>query len=230
MFERRGLQQQRPLSSSSASVVAAAYSSSRMAPLSIRLLVFINFLTLLLSLVILGISIWLAERGYHCSSRLQWLVISIGIIMFVISFIGLAGARRRILGLIWLYIALLTLIILLLIIFTTFAFLLKSHGFQDIIRVGTSTSAAASASVVSTASAASASVSESSSTHEALSVSSLLSSASSCRVQALLSFEHDWGIVAIVSLVVLLVLLLIYAVACSAFVRAMNQGAFLHTF
>ena len=183
---------------------------TRRPSLSIRLLIIINFLTLLLSLVVLGVGIWIAHRGYHCSSHIQWFIISIGIIMFVVSFIGLTGARRRILGLIWLYIALLTLIILLLIIFTTFAFLLKSHGFQDLLQVN-----ALQSSPLTT-------------THD-LTISTLLS-AGDCNANSLLNFKHDWGTVSIVSLVILLLLLLVYVVACFAFVRAMNQGVFHHTF
>ncbi|KAI5072979.1 hypothetical protein GOP47_0013085 [Adiantum capillus-veneris] len=86
-------------------------------------LILINLATLLLSIPILVVGIWLAARHHaDCLRFLQWPLIVIGIVMMVVSLIGLVGALRRRAFLLWVYICLLTLLILLLLAFTIFAF------------------------------------------------------------------------------------------------------------
>lgn len=98
-------------------------------------LILINLATLLLSIPILVMGIWLAARHHaDCLSFLEWPLIVIGIVMMVMSLIGLLGALRRRALLLWVYLCLLTLIILLLLCFTIFAFVVtrgsKGHRVQ----------------------------------------------------------------------------------------------------
>ncbi|MCO5570928.1 hypothetical protein L7F22_024658 [Adiantum nelumboides] len=86
-------------------------------------LLLINLATLLLSIPILVMGIWFAAWHHaDCLKFLQWPLIVTGIVMMVVSLIGLVGALTSRALLLWLYIVLLTLLILLLLAFTIFAF------------------------------------------------------------------------------------------------------------
>ncbi|KAH7431697.1 hypothetical protein KP509_08G061900 [Ceratopteris richardii] len=162
-------------------------------PVSAKIIMLVNAITLLLSIVLLAEGIWLRERRQDdCSSHLQWFVISIAIIMFVVSLVGFTGARQQTVGLLWLYIALLTLIVVLLIVFTVFAFYLKHHGFSTYLGMP----------------------------------ANLIHGNFHCTIDFLNTFKKDWATVATTSLVVLIVLLFLYAIACSAFMHAINRRAF----
>lgn len=88
-----------------------------------RALIVVNLATLLLSIPVLVMGIWLAARHHaDCLSFLERPLIVIGILMLVVSAIGLLGAWRRSALLLWVYLGLLTLLILLLLAFTIFAF------------------------------------------------------------------------------------------------------------
>ncbi|KAH7405154.1 hypothetical protein KP509_15G058800 [Ceratopteris richardii] len=105
-------------------------------PISAKIVLVANVVTLVLSFVVIGEGIWIRERHhYDCSINLQWLVLSIGIVMLAVSFLGWFAAKRQSIGLFWLYIVLLSIIILLLIVVTILAFLLEIHGFSTFLHM-----------------------------------------------------------------------------------------------
>lgn len=169
-------------------------------PVSLRILTFINFLTLLCSLALLGVGIWLAEQHRECPSRLQWLVIAIAILTFIVSLIGLLGASRRLAWLLWVYISILSVVILLLVIFTVLAFIVKNNGFSSLIHVqGRDFDPGNYSPWV---------------------------RKQECRARLLHSLRKDWNTVATVSLVVLIFLVLVYFIAWYAFVSALKRHVF----
>eukprot|EP00253_Pinus_taeda_P021477 PITA_21477 len=102
-----------------------------MARLSNKVIVAINFLTLLLSLTVLRAGVWLAEKDSRtdCERLLKWPVISLGAFLAVLSITGILGACFRSLS--WMlsvYLVLLFFLILFLFGFTVFAFAVTAHG------------------------------------------------------------------------------------------------------
>lgn len=90
---------------------------------------FLNFVTFVLSVPILGGGIWLATKAdTDCEKFLQWPMIAIGGFLMVVSLAGLVGACCRVSWLLWLYSATMFLLILLLLCFTVFAFVITNKG------------------------------------------------------------------------------------------------------
>ncbi|KAH7405152.1 hypothetical protein KP509_15G058600 [Ceratopteris richardii] len=99
--------------------------------MSAKILFAVNIVVLVLSIIVLGEGAWIPERHHDgCSSGLQWLVLSVGIFMLLLSFLGCTAVEAKSIRLSWLYIILLVNIILLFTVFSIFAFLLKVHGFS----------------------------------------------------------------------------------------------------
>ncbi len=89
----------------------------------------LNFITLVLSLPIIGVGIWLAKQhDTVCVRFLEWPVIIIGIFIFVVSLAGMLGAWCRVSFLSWLYLFVMFVLILLLLAFTIFAFVVTNAG------------------------------------------------------------------------------------------------------
>ncbi|CAL5197145.1 unnamed protein product [Lathyrus oleraceus] len=91
----------------------------------------INFIAVLLSIPIIGAGIWLTTlQAESCVKILQWPVIILGILIFIVAMVGLVGAFWRIpMLLIFYLIAMIVLIVLLvsLVIFVYFV-TLRGHG------------------------------------------------------------------------------------------------------
>ncbi|KAL2634695.1 hypothetical protein R1flu_006174 [Riccia fluitans] len=89
-----------------------------------------SIFTGLASLVILGTGIWLATKHEDttCIKFLQWPVIVLGIFILVLSVLGIVGALRRNTCFLWIFLAIYFILILLLIIFTIFAFVVTNKG------------------------------------------------------------------------------------------------------
>eukprot|EP00850_Spirogloea_muscicola_P013069 SM000087S23351 [mRNA] locus=s87:223515:226308:+ [translate_table: standard] len=86
-----------------------------------------NFLTMILSLPIIGLGIWLYTRqASDCEAFLQTPVIVIGAFIFVISLVGYVGARNNWTVLLWLYLVVMFVLILALLGFTIFAFIVTN--------------------------------------------------------------------------------------------------------
>ena len=90
----------------------------------------LNFLTFLLSIVILGGGIWLSSRANStdCLKFLQWPLIVIGASIMVVSLAGFAGACYRNTLLMRLYLFVMFFIIVALIGFVIFAYVVTDKG------------------------------------------------------------------------------------------------------
>eukprot|EP01018_Ginkgo_biloba_P025743 Gb_32232 [translate_table: standard] len=87
----------------------------------------VNLLTLLLSLAIVGMGIWLGTRHDVCEKLLTVPVLAIGAFTFVISLIGLVGSRKDISLLLWIYLILMFLLLLTIASFTIFVFIVTNN-------------------------------------------------------------------------------------------------------
>jgi len=94
----------------------------------------LNFATFVLSIPILGGGIWLATKAdTDCEKFLQWPVIVIGAVLMIVSLAGLVGACCRVTWLLWVYLAVMFLLILLLFCFTVFAFVVTNKGAGQVV-------------------------------------------------------------------------------------------------
>lgn len=97
--------------------------------LSNHLISILNFLTALISIPILAVGIWLATKhSTDCFRFLQWPVIILGLFILLVSLAGLLGSCCRLTWLLWVYLAVMFLLILLLFCFTVFAFVVTNKG------------------------------------------------------------------------------------------------------
>ncbi|GMI97341.1 tetraspanin3 [Hibiscus trionum] len=90
----------------------------------------LNFMTFLLSIVILGGGIWLSSRANStdCLKFLQWPLIVIGASIMAVSLAGFAGACYRNTFLMWLYLFVMFFVIAALIGFIIFAYAVTDKG------------------------------------------------------------------------------------------------------
>ncbi|GLJ14765.1 hypothetical protein SUGI_0239470 [Cryptomeria japonica] len=89
----------------------------------------LNLVTFVLSIPILGGGIWLATKAdTDCEKFLQWPMIATGGFLLIVSLVGFVGACCRVTWLLWLYSAVMFLLILLLFCFTVFAFVITNKG------------------------------------------------------------------------------------------------------
>ncbi|CAI9778817.1 unnamed protein product [Fraxinus pennsylvanica] len=95
-----------------------------------HLIGFLNFLTFLLSIPILGGGIWLSSRANNtdCLKFLQWPLIVIGVSIMIVSLAGFAGACYRNTFLMYLYLWAMFIIIAALIGFVIFAYAVTDKG------------------------------------------------------------------------------------------------------
>lgn len=97
--------------------------------LSIAITGFVNFITFLASIPLIGVGIWLATKlNTECVKFLEWPVIVIGLIILVISLAGCIGSCYRIPWLLWFYLFIMFLVILLLLAFIIFAYVVTKDG------------------------------------------------------------------------------------------------------
>ncbi|XP_058098658.1 tetraspanin-3-like [Magnolia sinica] len=100
---------------------------------------FVNFLTLLLSIPILGGGIWLSSRSTQtdCMKFLQWPLIIIGATIMVVSLMGFAGSCYRITWLLRLYLFVMFFVIaaLFALIIFSYSVTAKGSGHQVLNRV-----------------------------------------------------------------------------------------------
>lgn len=89
----------------------------------------LNFLTLLLSLPIIGFGVWLMKKhDSECVRFLQWPVIVLGVFVLVVSMAGMLGSLCGIRSLMWTYLFVMFTLIFLLFVFTIFAFVVTNSG------------------------------------------------------------------------------------------------------
>lgn len=105
-----------------------------MARFSNGIIVFVNGLVFLLSLVILGVGLWLAIKGDSvCSKFLQWPVIGIGAFLLLASMAGFFGACWGVRLLMWVYLFFMFLLIILFFCFTILAFVVTNKGAGEVL-------------------------------------------------------------------------------------------------
>lgn len=95
-----------------------------------NLIGFLNFLSFLLSLPIIGGGIWLSSRASStdCMKFLQWPLILIGVAVMVVSIAGIAGACYRNTFLMYVYLWVMFFVIAALIFFVIFAYSATERG------------------------------------------------------------------------------------------------------
>ncbi|KAG6432832.1 hypothetical protein SASPL_104420 [Salvia splendens] len=95
-----------------------------------NLIGFLNFLSFLLSLPIIGGGIWLSSRASStdCMKFLQWPLILIGIAVMVVSLAGIAGACYRNTFLMYVYLWAMFFVIAALVFFVIFAYSATERG------------------------------------------------------------------------------------------------------
>ncbi|KAG9148574.1 hypothetical protein Leryth_018291 [Lithospermum erythrorhizon] len=95
---------------------------------SIFLIKWINFLTMLLAVGVIGFGLWVSSHHDGCRKSLTLPVIGLGAIIFVISVIGFFGARKNKPVLLWIYLIMLFFILVAILIFTVLAFIVTNNG------------------------------------------------------------------------------------------------------
>ena len=89
----------------------------------------LNLATLVLSIPIIGLGVWLAHsHDTVCASFLQYPVIVLGVFILVMSLFGMIGAWCDKKALLMIYLFVMFLLIVLLFIFTIFAFVVTNSG------------------------------------------------------------------------------------------------------
>ncbi|KAI3974344.1 hypothetical protein MKX01_031013 [Papaver californicum] len=88
----------------------------------------INFLTMLLAVAIICFGVWMSTHHDGCRKSLTLPVLGLGAFILLISLIGYLGAYKDISILLWIYLAVLGLILVGLLVFTVLAFIVTNNG------------------------------------------------------------------------------------------------------
>lgn len=89
---------------------------------------FLNLFTLLASIPIIGMGLWMARNSKTCESFLQTPLLVIGFVVLVISLAGFIGACFHVAWALWVYLVVMLFIIAALMAFTVFGFVVTSQG------------------------------------------------------------------------------------------------------
>lgn len=88
----------------------------------------INFLTMLLAIAVIGFGVWMSTHHDTCRKSLTLPVLGLGAVIFVISIIGFMGALKNISILLWIYLVMLGFVLLGILVFTVLAFIVTNNG------------------------------------------------------------------------------------------------------
>ncbi|PIN19895.1 hypothetical protein CDL12_07426 [Handroanthus impetiginosus] len=88
----------------------------------------INFLTVLLAVGVVGFGVWMGTHHDNCRKSLTLPVIGLGAVIFVVSIIGFLGALKNNSILLWIYLILLCVILVAILVFTVLAFIVTNNG------------------------------------------------------------------------------------------------------
>ncbi|KAK3408980.1 tetraspanin-6 [Eucalyptus grandis] len=89
---------------------------------------FLNLITLLSSIPIIGAGMWMTRNSTTCENFLQTPLLILGFVVLVVSLAGFIGACFRVAWALWLYLFVMLLLIVALTAFTIFGFAVTSHG------------------------------------------------------------------------------------------------------
>ncbi|XP_057462725.1 tetraspanin-10-like [Actinidia eriantha] len=95
---------------------------------SIFVIRWINFLTILLAVAVLGFGVWMSTHHDGCRKSLTLPVLGLGAVIFVISIIGFLGALKNNSILLWIYLILVCFILVAILVFTVLAFIITNNG------------------------------------------------------------------------------------------------------
>ncbi|KAJ9706577.1 hypothetical protein PVL29_001851 [Vitis rotundifolia] len=89
----------------------------------------INFLTMLLAVGVIGFGVWMSTHHDGCRKSLTLPVLGLGAFIFLISIIGFMGALKNNSILLWIYLIMLCFILVAILVFTVLAY--KEYQLQD---------------------------------------------------------------------------------------------------
>ncbi|KAG5557390.1 hypothetical protein RHGRI_007597 [Rhododendron griersonianum] len=89
---------------------------------------FLNLLTLLSSIPIIGGGLWMAKSKTSCESFLQTPLLIIGFVILILSLAGYIGSCFHVAWVLWLYLAVMFLLIAALMALTVFGFIVTNRG------------------------------------------------------------------------------------------------------
>lgn len=89
---------------------------------------FLNLLSLLASIPIIGAGLWMARSGTTCQHTLQTPLLIIGFVILIVSLVGFIGACFHIVSALWLYLVVMLCLIVALMAFTAFGFVITAPG------------------------------------------------------------------------------------------------------
>lgn len=95
---------------------------------SIFVIRWINFLTMLLGVGVIGFGIWMSAHHDGCRQSLTLPVLVLGGVIFLVSIVGFVGAWKNNSVLLWIYLIMLCLILMAILIFTVMAFIVTNNG------------------------------------------------------------------------------------------------------
>ncbi|XP_016453570.1 tetraspanin-10-like [Nicotiana tabacum] len=95
---------------------------------SIFVIRWINFLTMLLAVGVVGFGIWMSAHHDGCRKSLTLPVLGLGGVIFVVSIVGFLGAWKNNSILLWIYLIMLCLILVAILVFTVLAFIVTNNG------------------------------------------------------------------------------------------------------
>nr|GMC77267.1 tetraspanin-6 [Ipomoea batatas] len=93
-----------------------------------RVIGFLNLLTLLASIPIIGAGLWMARSSTTCEKFLQTPLLVIGFVILIVSLAGFIGACFRVTWALWFYLLVMLFLIAALMGITIFGFVVTSHG------------------------------------------------------------------------------------------------------
>ncbi|KAK1285687.1 Tetraspanin-6 [Acorus calamus] len=89
---------------------------------------YLNLLTMLASIPIIGGGLWMAKSSTTCQGFLQTPLLIIGFIVLLVSLMGFVGACFNVAWALWAYLVVMVLLIITLLCFTIFGFVVTSKG------------------------------------------------------------------------------------------------------
>ncbi|PWA99045.1 tetraspanin10 [Artemisia annua] len=88
----------------------------------------VNFLTMLVALVVMGYGVWMSTHHDSCRKSLTLPIIGLGSLIFVISVLGFVGALKQNCLLLWTYLLMLCLVLVGILVFTVLVFIVTNNG------------------------------------------------------------------------------------------------------